>query len=729
MTPLQQDIFSNARHIGTETLSNRLFDELFVRQDKRSSLLSSLLCGHHLLVVGPPGSGKTAVISNLSAMLDDIEVIEGCPVRCSPQSPSCPWCLERQSQGESLQSIILPAKERMVKIQGSAGLVVEDLIGDLYPEAVFTHGIQSPNAFLPGKLLRANRGILVIDFIDRVPERVLNAVMYALEGGAISIGALEQRIELDMLVVATGSELALKTLPLDLIDFFDVITMGYVHNFEEQKEITLNYSSLPETSINQVIDIVNKTREHHEVERGVSTRGMIKYAELLDSLSQVEDKPEDAILRYGAMVSLPHRLTLRPEVDVAGKRDQIVSEILDKTTGIELKKDETVTLSKDDLLALVDEIASEEKLRRPLKYGAFDLLLKRIRRFPESQLARLHGEMMERLGELYPERHGTDNITEELLAEIDVENKAKEKIRQAMEKEALKRTLNLLEQEDILERSKTGWRLSQKGITLLLERLTPRLDEAGNIYGYGKHSAGKKLAFGEGRIIGTRHFRFGDRYRDVSLKDTIRETIRNRREVITREDIKVTTKDIRTRMDIVLAIDLSGTMNQLQKLWFAKESAIALSLAASRYGDRVGVVSFSNLGEVVVDLTSSAHRVTQRVIDLDLRENSFTNIGYGLLKSYELLEHHPKGKAKQHIILISDGDATAPHPSPQKFALQQAGKVVRREITISCVCISQESSDPELMSKIAKIGKGRSYLVGIDKLASTLVQEAGNARD
>jgi len=40
--------------------------------------------------------------------------------------------------------------------------------------------------------------------VDRVPERVLNVIMYAVQGGAISIGALEQNMELDTLVVATG---------------------------------------------------------------------------------------------------------------------------------------------------------------------------------------------------------------------------------------------------------------------------------------------------------------------------------------------------------------------------------------------------------------------------------------------------------------------------------------------------------------------------------------------
>jgi len=309
-----------------------------------------------------------------------------------------------------------------------------------------------------------------------------------------------------------------------------------------------------------------------------------------------------------------------------------------------------------------------------------------------------------------------------------VERKEKERIAKLIEEEALAKTLKFLEKEDILERTSTGWTLSQKGITLLLERLTPRLEEGSYLYGYGRHSAGKKLTLGEGRVVGTRRFRFGDRYRDVSFRDTMREVIRNRRQLITREDIMVTTKDIRIRMDIVLVVDLSGTMRQLEKFWFAKESAIALSLAAASYKDRVGLVSFSNLADVIVNLTSNPHKVTRRVIELELHENAFTNIGYGLLKACELLEHHPKAKAKQHIILISDGDATAPHPSPQKYALRQAARVARRGITISCICINQQSADPELMRRIAKTGKGRIYLVGAEELTSTLIEEAAAAR-
>jgi MoxR-like ATPase/Mg-chelatase subunit ChlD len=730
---LREEILEAFTRLGTDGISRSVFDGLHFDAEQRQALLSSLCSGHHLLLLGPPGSGKTSLANNLSAVLSDIEVVQDCPLHCSPEDASCPWCLDRKARGERLMSATLHAADRLIRVQGSGGLTAEDLIGDLDPEAALREGIYATSAFLPGKLLRANRAILVIDFVDRVPERVLNVVMYALQGGTLSIGPLEQKIDLDTLVVATGGEEALRSLPLDLMDNFDVVRFGYLDDSDSQYEVVMSHTArggrdLAAPLARKTVEVVNETRRHAEVERGVGTRGMIRYAEVVAQLAELESEDQAKLLAEGGAVSLPHRLKLAPEVDLPGKRQLIIDEVIAKVTQVGESKEELATLTKEDLQALVEEIVREEKFRKPLKYGAFDLLLRRIKRFPESKLSRLYRDIASRLPELYPERFKSDNLDAELLLEVEESRKEKEKIARIMEEMALAKTLEFLEEEDILERTSSGWMLSQRGINMLLERLTPRLDEGAYLYGYGRHSAGKKLTLGEGKAVGTRRFRFGDKYRDISFRDTIREAIRNRREEITREDIMVTTRDIRTRMDIVLVVDLSGTMLQLDKFWFAKQSAIALSLAATAYKDRVAVVSFSNLADIVVDLTASPHNVTRRVLDLELHENAFTNIGYGLLKACELLEHHPKGRAKQHVILISDGDATAPHPSPQRYALRQAAGVARRGITISCICINQKSADPELMRRIAKTGKGRIYLIGAEELPAALLEEAAAAR-
>jgi Mg-chelatase subunit ChlD len=170
-------------------------------------------------------------------------------------------------------------------------------------------------------------------------------------------------------------------------------------------------------------------------------------------------------------------------------------------------------------------------------------------------------------------------------------------------------------------------------------------------------------------------------------------------------------------------------MEQLEKLWYAKESAIALALASSGTGDRMGLVTFSNLARVVSDLTGNTYQLTERILDLDLHENAFTNVGYGLLTARGLFARHSREHGKQHIILVSDGDATAPHPSPSRFAIQEAARAARKGISISCVCINEENADPDLLAKIARIGRGRLVLVEDTKgMREALLAEREAAR-
>ncbi|MFA4916557.1 MAG: VWA domain-containing protein, partial [Syntrophales bacterium] len=541
----------------------------------------------------------------------------------------------------------------------------------------------------------------------------------------------EEYILLDILVVATGSKKMLETLPLGLLEYFDLVNFSYMNDRAAERQIILNNLEhrgqgglLSETTVDKAINIVSRTRNHSEVQRGVSTRGAMRFTELISSLKEMNVPDEEGLLRYGGHSSLPHRLDLAPHVDVPGKRKQIINEILDEVLEVQAKK-EVIAFSKDDLLSLVEEISRNEHFRRPLKCGAFDLLLKRVQRFSESKLSQMVKMMMDHLEELYPMQYRAAALTDELLKNVEEIRKRDEridKLRRKLEAEALKETLDYLEQQKILERGAVGWELSRRGISFLLERLTPNL-EASHFYGYGKHSTGKKLSMGEGREVGVRHFRFGDRYKDVSFKDTVRETIRNRRQMVTKDDIMVTTKDIRAKIDFVLVVDLSGTMSQLEKLWHAKESAMVLSLAAAQYHDRVGVVSFSNLADVVVDITGSPERLTRRVIDLELHRNAFTNIGYGILKAAQLFARHRGGRASQHMIIISDGDATAPDPSPQRYALRQAVMAAKKGITISCVCINEESADPELMRRIARIGRGKVHFIDPECMTSAVLEE------
>ena len=186
----------------------------------------------------------------------------------------------------------------------------------------------------------------------------------------------------------------------------------------------------------------------------------------------------------------------------------------------------------------------------------------------------------------YQDRDMGDNLTVDLLADIETaretHGRLSAELRAKLEAKALIETVDMLEDRQLLSRKGMGFKLSQRGIAMLLEKLSTRLWEGSQLTGQGKHRTGKKFIMGEGRVVGTRAWRFGDSYRDFSLKDTIRQAIRNHHQEVRREDIRVLRRDIRTRMDILLCLDLSGTMDQLEKLWYAKEGAIALALASSQ---------------------------------------------------------------------------------------------------------------------------------------------------
>ncbi|MBT3311963.1 MAG: VWA domain-containing protein [Desulfobacteraceae bacterium] len=725
---LQDDIKNSIILSGAEEAGETLFEGMSLPEKNKADMLASLMAGHHILLTGQPGVGKTMLSTRIIRLLQDREVVHGCPVNCLIDSPECPWCLQRLQKGEKLTSKTLKGENRLVKVSGSGDLAVADLVGDLDPQMAIDYGIFDLRAFVPGKLLRANKCILILDFMDRMPERVLNTILSGLAGDTLSIGKFDETFPLDIMIIATGAEGTLNRLPIDLADHFDSISLSNSAEPEFEEKLFSGSTVTPPWK-EEGMKVVQKTRNHEDLSRGLSIRGSIRYGELISSYSNVigENAPEK-VLPEASRITLPHRVKVAPHAESNRHADEIIDEIVQESLGLTGTKEQMFSLSKENMLAIVEEIARKDHFRKPLKFGLFDILLKRIKRFPESELANVHQEMYDRLALKYKNRDMDDNLTLELLSDIDEvqERQARlsAELRAKLEEEALIRTLDMLEESQILTRGGRGYNLSRRGIMLLLERLAPRLWEGSNITGQGKHKTGKKHLVGEGRIVGTRSWRFGDRYRDVSLNSTIRQAIRNRHQKITRDDIRILKRDIRTRMDIILCLDLSGTMDQLEKLWYGKESAIALALASSSYGDRVGLVTFSNMAKVVSDLTTNTYRLTERVLDLELKENAFTNIGYGLLTARGLFSRHSKSHSKQHIILVSDGDATAPHPSPGRFAIKEAAKTIRKGITISCICIDEENSDVDLMNKIARLGRGRTTLIEDSKsMKGALVEE------
>ena len=96
--------------------------------DVKKQLTSALILKRNVVLIGPPGMGKTTLVRDVAALLEPRE-LNMCGFNCSPENPVCPSCLKKKANGEKIETKKYSGKELFVRVQGSPDLSVEDLIG------------------------------------------------------------------------------------------------------------------------------------------------------------------------------------------------------------------------------------------------------------------------------------------------------------------------------------------------------------------------------------------------------------------------------------------------------------------------------------------------------------------------------------------------------------------------------------------------------------------------
>ncbi len=239
-------------------------------------------------------------------------------------------------------------------------------------------------------------------------------------------------------------------------------------------------------------------------------------------------------------------------------------------------------------------------------------------------------------------------------------------------------------------------------------------------------------------IKDVRKYRRGDSYKDIAVRETIRDTVRTGRLSVGRDNLCVYEREPEMRQlimrgdaDVVVVLDLSGSMAYGEKLWYAKQAIVVMTIIAERYGNRVGVVGFRDLSTEVSELGAERNLTIAKVANLLPRGG--TNLAAGIRRAIDLLvgeERARKGEPidgsiegdrRKQMILLTDGDAT--HPKPKQFASEYARRCARLAsrygISISVVCIGSDdeesngghSYNPELAAQIAEIGGGSLFFV------------------
>lgn len=332
-----------------QDLSKQTFPSIVGLVDIKKQLQSALILGRHVVLVGGPGMGKTTLVRDVASLLEPQDLNE-CGFHCLPHNPVCPKCLTAKANGESVSSKKFSGDELFVRVQGSPDLTVEDLIGDIDPIKAMEFGPLSPEAFTPGKIFKANNGILFFDELNRCSQRLQNALLQVLEEKKVTIGSFDVDISVDFVFIGTMNPQDTNTEDLSdvLLDRFDLIYVHYPTLQSDEEVIVRSQGadlvSFPDSLYKNMIKFVRDLRSNPDVEKVPSVRASIGLYERAQAIAKINghDEVHPLDIMEGLTSVLAHRIKLKPSIGYTTSPAKFLQEAFSnfcEEAGVSLDKD------------------------------------------------------------------------------------------------------------------------------------------------------------------------------------------------------------------------------------------------------------------------------------------------------------------------------------------------------------------------------------------------------